>query len=46
VPSPLNLPSGCSFRTRCRYAIERCEIETPELMETSPGHEAACWNPQ
>lgn len=44
VPSPLNLPSGCSFRTRCRYATEQCASATPELRETGPGHQAACWN--
>ena len=46
VPSPLNLPSGCAFRTRCRYAVDQCVTQTPELMVMSPGHEAACWNPQ
>ncbi|MDD2561097.1 MAG: ABC transporter ATP-binding protein [Eubacteriales bacterium] len=46
VPSPLNLPSGCSFRTRCRYATEQCAQETPELRELAPGHEVSCWNPQ
>ncbi len=42
VPSPLNMPSGCSFRTRCRYATEKCAQERPELKEVSPGHFAAC----
>ena len=46
VPSPLNLPTGCSFRTRCRYATEICAQETPQLRELAPGHEVACWNPQ
>ncbi|HSK67730.1 MAG TPA: ABC transporter ATP-binding protein [Candidatus Limnocylindria bacterium] len=45
VPSPLNLPSGCAFRTRCPNAIEKCVTVTPELMPMAPGHEAACWNP-
>ena len=46
VPSPLNMPSGCSFRTRCRYATGQCAEETPVLRELRPGHEVACWNPQ
>ena len=46
VPSPLNLPSGCAFRTRCRHATEQCALQTPELTELMPGHEVSCWNPQ
>ena len=45
VPSPMNIPSGCPFRTRCRYATERCAKECPSLQETAPGHSIACWNP-
>ena len=45
VPSPMNMPSGCPFRTRCRYATERCAKECPSLQETAPGHSIACWNP-
>ena len=45
VPSPLNMPSGCAFRPRCRYATERCAQECPSLQEVGPGHQIACWNP-
>ena len=45
VPSPLNTPSGCAFRTRCRYATERCAQERPPLEEIGPDHRIACWNP-
>ena len=44
VPSPLHRPSGCPFRTGCRYATEQCAQEMPELTERTPGHFVACWN--
>ena len=42
VPSPMHLPSGCSFRTRCRFATEKCAQECPKMREVSPGHFVAC----
>ena len=44
VPSPLNMPSGCPFRTRCRYATEQCAQECPALTDRGGGHLVACWN--
>ena len=44
VPSPMNMPSGCAFRTRCRFATQRCAEECPQMREIAPGHFAACHN--
>ncbi len=42
IPSPLNAPSGCPFRTRCPHATAMCSESMPELKELSAGHFAAC----
>ncbi len=42
IPSPLNAPSGCPFRTRCQYATEQCAGEMPAFKEVSKGHFVAC----
>ena len=44
VPSPLQMPSGCAFRTRCRFATEKCAKECPSLTDRGNGHMVACWN--
>ena len=42
VPSPLDLPQGCPFASRCEFCTERCHCEKPALKEVAPGHLVAC----
>ncbi len=42
LPSPLDPPSGCVFRTRCPLAIDRCAAEVPEIEDAGPDHQVAC----
>jgi len=43
VPSPINPPSGCAFHTRCRYVMDRCKVERPELAGVGGPHQVACF---
>jgi oligopeptide/dipeptide ABC transporter ATP-binding protein len=42
-PDLINLPPGCAFRERCRWAIDKCATDMPELVELADGHLSACF---
>ena len=44
-PDLINLPTGCAFNPRCRFATDVCRDERPDLTEFSSGHFVACWHP-
>ncbi len=46
VPHPLDLPKGCKFAPRCKYATDKCRAEEPELAEVGPGHKVRCFYPK
>ena len=43
IPDLTNLPGGCAFNPRCQWAVDRCSIEEPELIEISQGKQVACF---
>ncbi len=46
VPHPLNLPVGCKFAPRCKFATDKCLSEEPKLTEVAPGHQVRCFYPE
>jgi len=46
VPHPLNLPKGCKFAPRCKYATDKCHAQEPDLVEVEPGHDIRCFYPR
>jgi peptide/nickel transport system ATP-binding protein len=45
VPHPLDLPEGCKFAPRCKYAKDKCKANSPDLVEVLPGHTVRCFYP-
>ena len=46
VPHPLDLPEGCKFAPRCKYATEKCLKHEPDFVEVEPGHSIRCFYPE
>ena len=46
VPHPLDLPKGCKFAPRCKYATAKCHAEEPALTEVEPEHQVRCFYPE
>ena len=46
VPHPLDLPKGCKFAPRCRYATQRCQDEEPEMYDVTPSQQIRCFYPE
>ena len=46
VPHPLDLPKGCKFAPRCKYATDKCREEEPKLEEVESGHKIRCFYPE
>ncbi|NLK01825.1 MAG: ABC transporter ATP-binding protein [Clostridiaceae bacterium] len=42
IPSPVNVPSGCTFHTRCRDCMDICKVEVPVMIEIEPSHYVCC----
>ena len=42
-PDLIHLPEGCAFRSRCRWAVDKCSTEEPKLMRAGDAHRSACW---
>jgi peptide/nickel transport system ATP-binding protein len=42
VPSLMNMPSGCAFSPRCKFAIEACRVTVPALEQVNPQHRSRC----
>jgi oligopeptide/dipeptide ABC transporter ATP-binding protein len=43
VPDAINPPSGCSFHPRCKFVMDRCRTEQPDLKEVKANHKVACY---